>query len=59
MKKKEISLELLFGAAKSISRALFGWSSTTYSLAKRLPDGHYTIITSGANIAVELSQRNV
>ena len=32
--------------------------STTYSLARRLPDGHYTIITSGANIAVELSQRN-
>lgn len=32
--------------------------STTYSLARHLPDGHYTIITSGANIAVELSQRN-
>lgn len=32
--------------------------STTYSLAQHLPDRHYTIITSGANIAVELSQRN-
>lgn len=32
--------------------------STTYSLAKQLPDGHFTIITSSANIAVELSQRN-
>ncbi|HPY36489.1 MAG TPA: DeoR/GlpR family DNA-binding transcription regulator [Clostridia bacterium] len=31
--------------------------STIMELAKRLKDQHYTIITSGANIAIELSQR--
>ncbi len=31
--------------------------STLMGVAKLLPDLHYTIITSGANIAIELSQR--
>jgi DeoR/GlpR family transcriptional regulator of sugar metabolism len=37
----------------------FDAGSTIMSLAKLLPDEHYTIITSGANIAVELSQRSL
>lgn len=37
----------------------FDAGSTIMSLAKLLPDEHYTIITSGANIATELSQRSL
>ena len=55
--KEEIS-RIAVGLLNPYHALYLDGGSTTYSLAKRLPDGHYTIITSGANIAVELSQRN-
>lgn len=55
--KEEIS-RIAVGLLNSYHALYLDGGSTTYSLAKRLPDGHFTIITSGANIAVELSQRN-
>ena len=32
--------------------------TTVMSLVRQLPNQHYTIVTSGANIAIELSQRS-
>jgi DeoR/GlpR family transcriptional regulator of sugar metabolism len=40
------------------SAVFFDAGSTLMELARLLPNEHYTVITSGANIAIELSQRS-
>ena len=60
MENTEAKRRIAEAAVKLIhtgSSVFFDAGSTVMGLAKRLPDAHFTIITSGANIAIELSQR--
>lgn len=50
--------ELALNYAQPNHSLFFDSGSTVMQLAKLLPDSHYTIITSGTNTAIELSQRN-
>ena len=55
--KRAIAREALRFVSEGRS-LFFDAGSTIMALAQLLPDKHYTILTSGANVAVELSQRH-
>jgi DeoR/GlpR family transcriptional regulator of sugar metabolism len=56
---KDVIAKAALEYIKPSRSVFFDAGSTIMSLAKLLPDEHFTIITSGANIAAELSQHSL
>ncbi|OQB23627.1 MAG: Glucitol operon repressor [Firmicutes bacterium ADurb.Bin182] len=56
---KSLIAKAALGFIKPSHSIYFDAGSTIMELVKILPDEHFTIITSGANIATELSQRSL